>query len=95
MLLAPRWAPFDLFETEKKRNRVQLYSRRVFVMNDCDELMPARLYRIRSMVDSEVCGAAALPHLPHLQVWRWRYTPTVAAACCMSRAFLAAGRCEC
>ena len=38
LIFLPRRTPFDLFQTTKKRNIIKLYSRRVFIMDGCDEL---------------------------------------------------------
>ena len=52
LMFIPSSKPFDLMNPDRK-NRLHLYVKRVFITDECDDLMPAYLRFVRGIVDSE------------------------------------------
>lgn len=83
LLFIPSTQPFDLFDPQR-RHGVKLYVKRVFITDDCDELVPPYLRFLRGVIDTEDLSLnisrEMLQHNPVLTKIRSAVTKRVLAA---------------
>lgn len=80
LLFIPAQAPLDLFMQERKRG-VQLYVKRVFIMDNCEALMPEYLRFVKGVVDAQDLSLnvsrETLQHDRHIEMMRRRLVKKV------------------